>query len=134
CPMFWFSFNGRCYKYVAAHMTWADAELQCVSQKSNLASIHSLEENNFIQTMIQSYHPMQSNTWIGLSDLHKEAAWMWSDGSPVDFELWGSGQPDNAGALEDCVALNLEDEAKWNDSRCFNTFPFICASHKLCVS
>ncbi|KAJ0054980.1 hypothetical protein NL108_008692 [Boleophthalmus pectinirostris] len=87
CPMFWFSFNSRCYKYVIAHVTWADVELYCVSQIFNRASIHTMEVNKFIQTMIQSYCPMQNNTWIGLSDLHNKAAWTWSDGSSVDFEL-----------------------------------------------
>ena len=41
CPMFWFSFNGHCYKYMASSLTWADAELYCVSQGANLGSIHS---------------------------------------------------------------------------------------------
>uniref|UniRef100_A0A4W6EXX2 C-type lectin domain-containing protein n=1 Tax=Lates calcarifer TaxID=8187 RepID=A0A4W6EXX2_LATCA len=29
CSLSWFSFNGRCYKYVSTPMTWADAELYC---------------------------------------------------------------------------------------------------------
>lgn len=126
--MFWYSFSGRCYKYVATQMNWADAELHCVSLKANLVSIHSPEENTFIQNMLQSYTLEQEYTWIGLSDLHKEGAWMWSDGSPVDFELWGRDQPDNAKALEDCVEYNWAGEPKWNDCWCSNTFPFICVA------
>ncbi|KAK1880368.1 Ladderlectin [Dissostichus eleginoides] len=41
CPMFWYSFNNRCYKYIAADMDWADAEFHCVSEGANLVSIHS---------------------------------------------------------------------------------------------
>uniref|UniRef100_A0A3B3X559 C-type lectin domain-containing protein n=1 Tax=Poecilia mexicana TaxID=48701 RepID=A0A3B3X559_9TELE len=48
CPLFWFSFQGRCYKYVASGMTWGEAELHCVSEGANLVSIHSLDENNFV--------------------------------------------------------------------------------------
>ncbi|KAM9340266.1 lactose-binding lectin l-2-like [Symphorus nematophorus] len=40
----WMCFNGRCYKYVATHLTTAEAELYCVSERANLVSIHSLEE------------------------------------------------------------------------------------------
>uniref|UniRef100_A0A3B3X1D3 C-type lectin domain-containing protein n=1 Tax=Poecilia mexicana TaxID=48701 RepID=A0A3B3X1D3_9TELE len=89
CPEFWYSFNGRCYKYIATKMTWADAELYCRSVDSNLVSIHSLEEHNFVNVMIKSYDPTQAFTWIGLSDLHKEGSWMWSDGGnyPSSFKM-----------------------------------------------
>ncbi|KAI4792075.1 hypothetical protein KUCAC02_031444 [Chaenocephalus aceratus] len=39
CPSFWFSFHGRCYKYLNTERTWADAELDRVSQGGNLASL-----------------------------------------------------------------------------------------------
>uniref|UniRef100_A0A3P8QTH6 C-type lectin domain-containing protein n=1 Tax=Astatotilapia calliptera TaxID=8154 RepID=A0A3P8QTH6_ASTCA len=57
-----------CYMHNAVTMTWADAELHCVSEGTNLVSIHG--ENVF--------------TWIGLGDIHKEGRWMWSDGSQVN--------------------------------------------------
>uniref|UniRef100_A0A8C6SG75 C-type lectin domain-containing protein n=1 Tax=Neogobius melanostomus TaxID=47308 RepID=A0A8C6SG75_9GOBI len=103
CPPFGYSFDGRCYKYVATDMTWADAELYCVSQRANLVSIHSLEENNFVKSLIQNFDHSEGHTYIGLSDLHKEGAWMWSDGSLVDFALWHPAQPDNTQAFEHCV-------------------------------
>ncbi|CAB1436206.1 unnamed protein product [Pleuronectes platessa] len=76
CPMFWYSFNNRCYKYVATQMTWADAELYCVSEGANLVSIHSLEEENFVKALIKNFDHAEGYTWIGLSDLHKEGSWM----------------------------------------------------------
>ncbi|PWA24278.1 hypothetical protein CCH79_00021133, partial [Gambusia affinis] len=76
CPEFWYNFNGRCYKYIATKMTWADAELHCLSIDSNLVSIHSLEEQNFVNSMIKSFDPTQAFTWIGLTDIHKEGSWM----------------------------------------------------------
>uniref|UniRef100_M4B0E6 C-type lectin domain-containing protein n=1 Tax=Xiphophorus maculatus TaxID=8083 RepID=M4B0E6_XIPMA len=107
CPEFWYSFNDRCYKYIATKMTWADAELYCLSTDSNLASIHSLEEQNFVNSMIKSFDPTQAFTWIGLTDLHKEGSWMWSDGSKMDFLYWDGGQPDNAGGNENCGHTNM---------------------------
>ncbi|CAJ1083951.1 ladderlectin-like [Xyrichtys novacula] len=46
CDTSWFDYHGRCYKYVATPMTWADAELHCVSMGTNLVSIHNLGEQN----------------------------------------------------------------------------------------
>uniref|UniRef100_A0A4W6EUK8 C-type lectin domain-containing protein n=1 Tax=Lates calcarifer TaxID=8187 RepID=A0A4W6EUK8_LATCA len=71
CPMFWFSFNGRCYKYVSTRLTWADAELYCVSQRANLVSIHSLQEQNFVKNLIKNFDHTEGRTWIGLSDTQK---------------------------------------------------------------
>ncbi|XP_075962148.1 ladderlectin-like [Anarhichas minor] len=128
CPMFWYSFNNRCYKYVATDMTWADAEIHCVSQGANLVSIHSLEEQNFVKFLIKNFDLAEARTWIGLSDTQKEGAWMWSDGSAVSFVYWSNGQPDNYKGNEDCVATNYPKGLKWNDSVCSHTFPSVCAS------
>ncbi|KAM3596019.1 uncharacterized protein V6R79_007050 [Siganus canaliculatus] len=132
CPLFWFGFNGRCYSYVARHLTWADAERNCVSQGGNLVSIHSLEEQNFVTNLIKNFDSTQSWTWIGLSDLHRESRWMWSDGCAVNFQFWSPGQPDNAHKKEHCGHGNFGSLLKWNDHQCSRTFPSVCASRITC--
>ncbi|XP_070702759.1 lactose-binding lectin l-2-like [Pempheris klunzingeri] len=132
CPMFWYNFNGRCFKYVATRMTWADAELHCVSEGANLVSIHSLEEQKFVKSLIKNFDPAEGWTWIGLSDTQKERGWMWSDGSAVKFVFWSAGQPDNSGNNEDCVHSNFGTDVKWNDHQCSQTFTFVCASRRIC--
>ncbi|CAB1436207.1 unnamed protein product, partial [Pleuronectes platessa] len=79
CPMFWYSFNNRCYKYVATEQSWADAEFHCVSQGANLVSIHSLEEENFITALIKNFDLNEGITWNGLNDLYKEGRWICAD-------------------------------------------------------
>uniref|UniRef100_A0A3Q3M1C0 C-type lectin domain-containing protein n=1 Tax=Mastacembelus armatus TaxID=205130 RepID=A0A3Q3M1C0_9TELE len=128
CPMFWYSFNERCYKYVATHMTWADAELYCVSQRANLVSIHSQNEQSFVKALIKNFDPAQRTTWIGLSDIHKEGKWMWSDGSAVTFTFWNTGEPNNNKRNEHCVQTNWDINLKWNDIPCSLTYSFVCAS------
>ncbi|XP_059205971.1 lactose-binding lectin l-2-like [Centropristis striata] len=130
CPMFWYSFNGRCYKYVATQMSWADAELHCVSQRANLVSLHSLDEQNFVKSLIKNFDHAEGMTWIGLSDVHKEGSWMWSDGTAVDFVFWKTGEPNNGlgGPYEHCVHNNYPGTLKWNDGLCSATLPSVCAS------
>ncbi|XP_029976945.1 lactose-binding lectin l-2-like [Salarias fasciatus] len=134
CPPFWFNFKDRCYRYVAADKTWADAELYCVSQGANLVSIHSKEEHNFVNWLIKGLNPQQNYTWIGLSDVHKEGAWiwsdgawMWSDGSRFDFAVWDVGQPDNYQGIEHCGHTNFGKLFQWNDARCSFLWHFVCA-------
>ncbi|CAB1441697.1 unnamed protein product [Pleuronectes platessa] len=64
CPLFWFSFNNRCYKYVATEQSWAAAEFQCVSQGANLVSIYSLEEENFVKALIKNFDSAEGFNWI----------------------------------------------------------------------
>ena len=132
CPMFWFSFNNRCYKYVSTKMSWADAELHCVSQGANLVSIHSLDEQNFVQTLIEKFDHANGRIWIGLSDLQEEGSWMWSDGCPARFFLWTPGEPNNAGGPEGCVEKRSHTDKKWNDLPCNVLIPSVCASRIMC--
>ncbi|XP_020487246.1 lactose-binding lectin l-2 [Labrus bergylta] len=131
CPMFWYNFNGRCYKYISTPTTWADAELYCLSLRANLVSIHSLEEKNFVKLLIKNYDHSERWTWIGLSDIHKEGNWMWSDGCQAKYFFWASGQPDNANG-EHCVHYNLGIDLKWNDLPCSHLAPSVCASRINC--
>ncbi|XP_037330723.2 ladderlectin-like [Pungitius pungitius] len=128
CPIFWYSFQGRCYKYFATRVTWADAEIHCVSLGTNLVSIHSQEEQSFVEYLIKNFDPAEGYTWFGLSDTQKEGAWMWSDGSRVDFTFWGHGQPDNTGGKEHCVQTNSSHVQRWNDYACSTLLSFVCAS------
>ncbi|XP_029977032.1 ladderlectin-like [Salarias fasciatus] len=126
CPPFWFNFNGRCFRYFSTGVRWAEAELHCVSLEANLVSIHSVEEHNFVNTLIQNFDPAQGFTWIGLTDLHMNSRWMWSDGSRVDFVFWSPGEPSNASG-EACVVTNFRTSKKWNDTACSGVRPFVCA-------
>ncbi|KAF3833777.1 hypothetical protein F7725_024981, partial [Dissostichus mawsoni] len=109
CRPFWFSFNNRCYKYIATDMDWSDAEFNCVSEGANLVSIHSQGEENFVKSLIKNFDPAEGYTWIGLSDTQKDGRWMWSDGCAVKFFTWSSGEPSNYGGYEDCVHTNYGD-------------------------
>ncbi|XP_041665326.1 lactose-binding lectin l-2-like [Cheilinus undulatus] len=132
CPEFWYSFNGRCYKYISTPMAWADAEIHCVSEKANLVSIHSQGEQNFIKSLVRNFDPSERTTWIGLSDVHKEGNWLWSDGSAVDFDFWHTGQPDNYQDTEDCADMNWGPQLKWNDVPCSAMIPFVCVARTMC--
>uniref|UniRef100_A0AAQ4NTE8 C-type lectin domain-containing protein n=1 Tax=Gasterosteus aculeatus aculeatus TaxID=481459 RepID=A0AAQ4NTE8_GASAC len=72
CPMSWYSFISRIYKYFATGLTWADAEIHCVSNGANLVSIHSLEGQKFVENLMKTFDPAEGRTWFGLSDSHRE--------------------------------------------------------------
>ena len=53
----WYLFNGNCYMLNPtsgpnATMTWYDSSDYCNGNNAQLVSIHSLDENNFIQGLV----------------------------------------------------------------------------------
>ncbi|KAK6023987.1 lectin C-type domain protein [Ostertagia ostertagi] len=127
------------------YFLWAsfeNAENICKANGGHLASIHSLEENNFVATM-----GMSGITYTNDADLTKQLirlakTWSWTDGSKVDFLFWGPGQPDDAGGSEHCVEVFSDhtgkDPAKdgnyqrWNDMPCAtNMRSYVCKKASL---
>ncbi|XP_074518386.1 ladderlectin-like [Halichoeres trimaculatus] len=126
CPAGWIGCSGRCFLYVDTPKSWADAEKHCLSQGGNLASVHSHVEHDIIQGMLlraTNSHPL---AWLGGSDAAQEGTWLWSDGTPFDFEHWDVGQPDNK-ANAGCMLMNFGDDKKFDDQPCDYLKSFVCA-------
>lgn len=66
--------------------------------------------------------------WIGLTDREDEGRWLWVDGSPLDFDNWDRGQPDDWGRRgEDCAQV-VPWTGGWNDVGCDTRTVFVCGS------
>ena len=64
--------------------------------------------------------------WVGITDTEVEGEWRWPDGTPLTYEPWHEGEPNDWGGKEDCAALNWHGSVKWNDIGCDSRFGFIC--------
>ena len=128
--------NEACYLAVARPRTWDEAERHCNSYTSctggdigHLASIHSLDENNFVSTLydmnsVQTAGPY----WIGLSDKRIEGNFQWSDGWSVTYRNFGQQSPIN-NLAENCVTAQGLDglqKGRWNDQVCTMLYPYVC--------
>jgi len=110
CPAGWKEYNGRCYKYVATKMTWADAEKHCLSLCGNMVSIRDAGEDKFVHTMKSGLK------WIGAHDRVQKGLWLFSDGTKMVYTGWYPGEPNNLGGKQDC--MQMFPNGKWDDVGC----------------
>uniref|UniRef100_A0A8C8UN19 CD209b antigen n=1 Tax=Peromyscus maniculatus bairdii TaxID=230844 RepID=A0A8C8UN19_PERMB len=119
CPWDWTFLLGNCYFFSKSQRNWNNAVKACQEVEAQLVIIQSDEE----QTFLQQTSKAKGTTWMGLSDLKKEATWLWVDGSPLSFQkYWNRGEPNNIGE-EDCVEFSGDG---WNDSKCEQQKFWIC--------
>ena len=84
-------------------------------------SIHSAEENNFIQDFVRLQVASKTTAaWTGLNDLKTEGVFEWVDGYDVSFTNWIPGESyDKEDA--DCTLLFVEYPpiGFWKNVNCF---------------
>ncbi|XP_066270845.1 uncharacterized protein [Branchiostoma lanceolatum] len=140
CQRGWNEYNDHCYKLVRAKVTWATADAECRKHGAGLTSITSLQENNFITSLITG--APTSEVWIGLCK--HGASWKWQDGSRATYTNWAAGGPDNFEGwicgTEKCTAIYSKSgkdwfdkkwpRGKWNDKRCWKKYSYLCEKCK----
>ncbi|XP_038164152.1 type-2 ice-structuring protein-like [Cyprinodon tularosa] len=125
CPSGWTKYGSRCYLYVAASYTWAQAEQYCVARGGNLPSVRSSTEYNWLGSYIYSRTRSYGMTWIGGSDAQQERYWFWSDGTPFRYNSWCSGMPRTSSSYN-CLVMNYSACRCWLDYPCTYRYPFVC--------
>jgi len=122
CASGWEQNGGRCFYFSRGETikSYAAGETKCKSRhpSAHLASIHSKQEHDFILERVET---KGHGTYIGGSDKELEGHWVWSDGSPWDYEYWSPKNPSNgAGKGEHCAMMWHDGLGRWNDAACDN--------------
>uniref|UniRef100_A0A914E3N2 C-type lectin domain-containing protein n=1 Tax=Acrobeloides nanus TaxID=290746 RepID=A0A914E3N2_9BILA len=124
----YFYLTNSCYYFSEEQVNWTTAQQRCISKNSNLTSIHSQEENDFIYT--NSKLVRFTYWWAGLYFDKTGNKWKWiDDGVETKFTNWYSGQPNYYRNHEVGVLLSSYDvnqQWKWIDNPQSITWSYIC--------
>jgi hypothetical protein len=111
-----YEFGGHEYQVVtASDITWDAARAAAQSAGWDLATIGSVEENDFLESLLGASGNNRAHYWLGATDTGTEGTWVWIDGTPWSFTDWGSGEPNNSGD-EDYLAFDARASWVWNDA------------------
>ena len=91
--------DGRCYLQEFAPRDWASAEQRCVDLGGHLIAIDSANELGLIATW------MNTEVWIGGTDVMNEGTFVWTNGQTWSFASWKDGVPVDPGGNRDCAML-----------------------------
>ncbi|XP_042284935.1 macrophage mannose receptor 1-like [Thunnus maccoyii] len=128
CAVGWTPVLSRnyCYKHfsesTSSKRTWYEARDYCRAIGGDLLSIHSAAE---LHIQPERY----KRVWIGLSAPDPITGYVWSDGSPLQFQHWEEGEPNNKNNVESCVEMKLhwwDLSGSWNDVHCETYLEWLC--------
>lgn len=103
------SMNKKKYYCSTKKYKWEQAQSIATKYGSNLVTITSPEENDFLAKRI-----MAQSAFIGLNDKNNEGTFEWVSGEAVSYTNWFPGQPNNSRGNEDYV--ELMNTGFWNDA------------------
>ena len=107
-------------------MTEEEAVKRCqtLDSSSTLISIHSRDEQQFIDDITSKYHNISTSVWIGLN--YGKDSFNWLDQSETNYTNW-SDEAAKDGEVK-CVEMSLDKNVigKWTDVSCKKTALTIC--------
>ncbi|XP_066982679.1 macrophage mannose receptor 1-like isoform X2 [Macrobrachium rosenbergii] len=127
----WYVFKDHCYKFISATeedpQSWDKSAELCLAEGSHLASITDVEENFFIESMLDEFS--DDGIWVGGRAL-ADSGFQWVDGSPFSYDNWAPGEPNSFQDQEDCIEMYNRRLGTWNDKNCGHLTGRVCKRPK----
>lgn len=115
--------TGHCYTMNETLATRVNAQASCAAIGSHLAAIDSAAEWTAIAPLWTTpFNP----AWLGLRRaVDGQNMWIWEPGNMLGTPTWNTGEPNDAGGVEDCVEATGATGV-WNDLACTQTRRSLC--------
>jgi len=82
-----------------------------------------------ITEIVTNYmHALTESFWLGIHDKAIDKKFVYaSDDSPIEWNNWQKGQPNNYGGQQECAVVRISwIDSRWDDRQCNDKRSFIC--------
>ncbi|XP_056385074.1 early activation antigen CD69-like isoform X2 [Hyla sarda] len=87
CEDDWIWYRGKCYNFSTKRDTWMNSQTFCKLQEASLVNINNQEELEFLFR-----YKGKENHWIGLRRTDDNTAWIWTNGTLYNENLFKIGR------------------------------------------
>ncbi|XP_027632302.1 secretory phospholipase A2 receptor [Tupaia chinensis] len=129
----WLFFQNAEYLFHTYASEWFSFEFVCSWLRSDLLTIHSSQEQEFIYSKIKALSKYGVNWWIGLQEDRNNDNLHWRDGTPIIYQNWDkdrgkfvNNQSQRCGFVSAVTGL-------WGSDDCSVSMPSICKRKNIWV-
>lgn len=99
------------YAALADCAGWHACESAAVLEGAHLVTVNDANEQAWLVSQFGGIDLF----WIGLSDEAVTNTWVWTNGEPLTYTNWHSGEPSHSGGTEHYALMNWATPGEWND-------------------
>jgi hypothetical protein len=125
--------DNHCYMLFTGALQYTQARDACAAlvPPAHLVVSTSQEENDYFAPLVNRVPP---DHLMGGNDLTTEGTFLWITGEPMTYVHWrttpvaepNDGGDGPGGVAEDCMIVEGDTGATWDDRPCTTAFPYVC--------
>ncbi|TKC49258.1 hypothetical protein EI555_004869 [Monodon monoceros] len=121
------------YLFHTSATEWSSFEFVCGWLRSDILTIHSEREQEFIHGKIRALSKYGVNWWIGLREERVNDEFRWRDGSPVIYQNWDKGKEESMINQSQRCGFISSITGLWASEECSVSMPSICKRKKFWI-
>nr|XP_023478757.1 secretory phospholipase A2 receptor isoform X2 [Equus caballus] len=129
----WLFYQDAEYLFHTHASEWSSFEFVCGWLHSDLLTIHSAHEQEFILSKIKMLSKYGVNWWIGLREEKAGDEFRWRDGTPVIYQNWDKGREGSVNNQSQRCGFISSITGLWASDECSVPMPSICKRKKFWV-
>uniref|UniRef100_A0A5F9C2B6 Secretory phospholipase A2 receptor n=1 Tax=Oryctolagus cuniculus TaxID=9986 RepID=A0A5F9C2B6_RABIT len=114
------------YLFYPHSSEWSSFEFVCGWLRSDILTIHSAHEQEFILSKIKALSKYGANWWIGLQEETANDELRWRDGTPVIYQNWDKERDRSMNNQSQRCAFISSITGLWDREECSVSMPSIC--------